>query len=300
MQVGKQAYLKSMMDDISDTLGNEIFAICTRLQEAQTSKQVRDLASEAVLSMGWESWVYVSQVAVRMAQSTSALFSSNFSLLWLAEYKFRNYYQIDPVVDYVMTHDQPYVWTPEAVHWRDATPEAQSFMGRIRDRGFAGGVGIPVHTLVTRGFLNVVTALPFDQMEQSIRNAQIYGLLIGNNIHDALYRIQFPDRGRLSEMQIKVLQWVAEGASAEVVADKLGIKVPTVLYHIIQAQKKLKIRNIGAKNRQELIMKAYAMGYLNSVMNWDDDSVLNAPELTGKLSEIWEKEVKPELAKKKK
>lgn len=280
---------------MSEELGGKILQICNRMQAASASKQIRDLSTEALALLGWESWCYVGNVAVRMAQTSSVLFASNFPLVWLAEYRFRNYYGIDPVVKHCMTHDLPHRWDPAEEHWLDAEPEVRTFMARIRARGFQGGVGVPIHTLVTRGFLNVTTFKPFASMDRAVELINIYGSLIGNNIHEALYRISFPDRVRLSEMQMKVLQWVAEGASADVIADKLGIKVPTVLYHLQQAQKKLKVKNIGAKNRQELITKAYAMGYLNSVMFWGEDTVLNIPDLEGKLVDIWEKEVKQEM-----
>lgn len=282
---------------MTNDLGTSILQLCTRMQQAKTSRQIRDLGSEALQLLGWESWVYVGNVAVRMAQTSSVLFASNYPLTWLAEYRFRNYYGIDPVVHHVMTHDLPLVWHADPDKWDHLDPDGWKFLSRLQARNFTGGVGVPVHTLVTRGFLIAATSKPMAEMDESIERIQLYGLLLGNNLHEALYRISFPDRVRLSEMQMKVLQWVAEGASAEVVASKLGIKVTTVLYHITQAQKKLKVRNIGAKNRQELITKAYAMGYLNSVLHWGEDTVLNIPELEGKLVEVWEREVKEELKK---
>lgn len=284
-----------MGEEMAENLSSQILETCDRMQSASTSKQVRDLCTEALSLLGWDSWVYAGHVAVRMAQSTSALFASNYSLSWLAEYRFRKFYGIDPIVQHVMTRDLPCIWSPDDEIWNDSEPEVRTFMARIRARGFTGGVGTPIHTLVSRGFLNVTTTKPFTTMEKPINHIKIFGTLIGNNVHDALYRIAFPDRVRLSEMQMKVLQWVAEGASAEVIADKLGIKVPTVLYHITQAQQKLKVKNIGAKNRQELITKAYAMGYLNAVMYWGEDSVLNIPELEGKLTKVWDNEVKHRL-----
>lgn len=282
---------------LTEDLSRHILAICDRMNTATSGKQVRDLASEALAELGWDSWVYVGHVAVRMAHTTSALFASNYPLTWLAEYRFRNYYSIDPIVHHVMTHDLPYVWKPDAELWAEQSSEVRNFMARIRKKGYSGGVGIPIHTLVTRGFLNVATTRSFDRMDREIETIRIFGLLLGNSIHDALYRISFPDRVRLSEMQMKVLQWVAEGASAEVIGQKLGIKVPTVLYHITQAQKKLKVKNIGAKNRQELIAKAYAMGYLNSVTYWGEESVLNVPGLEQKLTDLWEREVKQSVEK---
>ena len=275
--------------------GNDVLEICTRMQDAKSSKQVRDLATEAISLLGWESWVYVGHVAVRMAQTSTALLASNYSLLWLAEYRFKGYYDVDPIVEHLMMNDLPLVWQSDEDLWKKSDAGVQNFMSRIRSRGYTGGVGTPVHTLVSRGFLNVTTSRPFTEMDVPIQNIKVFGLLIGNSMHDALYRLSFPERVRLSEMQRKVLQWVAEGASADVIADKLGIKVPTVLYHIAQAQKKLRVENISTKNRQELITKAYAMGYLNAVMKWGDDTVLNAPDLESKLVDAWEKEVRPDI-----
>ncbi len=275
---------------MTEKLSKRILNLCDKMLAVKSSKDVRDLATEALSALGWESWVYVGHVAVRMAQTSSVLFASNYSLIWLAEYRFRNFYSIDPIVQHVMTHDLPLVWQPDEELWENSSPEVSLFMNRIRKRGYTGGVGIPIHTLVTRGFLNVTTTEPFADKGHQIDLIKVFGIMIGNSIHDALYRISFPDRVRLSEMQMKVLQWVAEGASAEVIAGKLGIKVPTVLYHITQAQQKLKVKNIGAKNRQELITKAYAMGYLNSVMNWGEDTVLNVPDLEEKLARIWDNE----------
>ncbi len=280
---------------MTEELSEQILSLCDRMNETTSGKQVRDLSSEALALLGWESWVYVGHVAVRMAQTSSVLFASNYSMVWLAEYRFRDFYRIDPIVQHVMTHDLPLIWRPDDDRWNRADPEVRNFIDRLKKRGYTGGVGTPIHTLVSRGFLNVTTATDFDRMDRAIKQIRVFGLLIGNSIHDALYRISFPDRVRLSEMQMKVLQWVAEGASAETIAQKLGIKVPTVLYHITQAQQKLKVRNIGAKNRQELITKAYAMGYLNSVMNWGEDTVLNVPDLEGKLSELWKREVRAEV-----
>jgi DNA-binding CsgD family transcriptional regulator len=280
---------------VSAELSKTVLEICDRMRSTTSSREVRDLATETLHVLGWKSWVYVGHVAVRMAHTSSVLFASNYPLAWLAEYRFRGYYGIDPIVGHVMTNDLPIIWEADEDQWRESGPDAYRFIARLKKRGYAGGVGTPVHTLVSRGFLNVTTTDPLSTREREIELIRAYGLLIGNSIHDALYRISFPERVRLSEMQMKVLQWVAEGANAEIIADKLGIKVPTVLYHITQAQKKLKVKNIGAKNRQELITKAYAMGYLNSVMNWGEDTVLNVPDLEEKLSAVWKQEVKPNL-----
>jgi len=65
------------------------------------------------------------------------------------------------------------------------------------------------------------------------------------------------DITRLSPRQREVLDLVAAGLTNQEIADKLSIEVPTVNSHICVLFLKL-----GAKNRAELVAKAFLCGIL--------------------------------------
>jgi DNA-binding CsgD family transcriptional regulator len=67
---------------------------------------------------------------------------------------------------------------------------------------------------------------------------------------------------QLSEIEVEILQGIARGASSTELATELYLSRQGVDYHVLRLQRKFK-----AKNRPELISRAYASGILDP-QNW--------------------------------
>lgn len=264
------------------SLQGKIIDLCDQIQKADR-KGVKKLFEIALAELDWETYGFVSHVISKF-QRTKGLFESNYSLAWLANYKFRGFYEIDPIVAHCMTSNQPLIWSTAAEEWLEYPDNVQKFIESCRKFGFTGGVAVPAHTLFCRGLISFTTDRPLDEKLDAIENAKVFGKLLGTNLHDALFRIQFPDWVSLTPREHEVLQYVADGFTSKEIAWEIGLKETSVLFHITNAQKKLQ-----AKTRQELVAKAYSLGMLSIRLSWDDESILNRPGTDGELNTYWER-----------
>ena len=238
--------------------------------------------ADACLLLGWEYYGFVTHV-VSSFTDVKALVSTNYPLSWLAIYKLKNHYEIDPIVAHCLQSNLAMTWASNEKLWIDFDPKVKAFMKDCRKSGWTGGVAIPIHTHHHNGLIHLTTKKPIQEMSQEVGNALLFGPVIGVHLFEALSRNSTSDKVRLSGREHEILQFVADGYSSKMIADRLKVSESTVVFHVTNAQKK-----IGAKTRQELVTKAYARGLLSVYVHWGDHAILNWPEVDEKIAGISE------------
>lgn len=263
---------------------DEIMALCEQVSNCNHIKQAKTLITQISILMGWEYWVYTAQIPLKLSKN-KLLLLSNLPYTWLTYYYFNKLIKIDTVVNYASTHILPASWEIDNVNRYDPSKNDIKFHKALKKFGWTGGVAMPVYTQLSRGIIHFVTKKPFSTKEKLVPITKLLGPSIGLIIQDRLLKLVIEPKlgisGRLSTREMEVLRYAADGHASKVIADKIGIAERTVVEYLQTAAKKLgttsKDENLKleGKNRQELILKAYAFGLLHQSIDWDKDTLLN-------------------------
>ncbi|ABC22979.1 LuxR family transcriptional regulator [Rhodospirillum rubrum] len=170
----------------------------------------------------------------------------------------QGYYQIDPVQDAALLVSAPFVWSHEGdqsdVMARVLRAEHRPVLDYLRHRGLTRGVTVPIRC--GEGALATFTAIapsgaPFPPEDR----LSSLGLL-GQSFHDRVYP-GFPAASHLcpvvhlTRRERECLALCGEGLTAKEIAYRIDRSVPTVVFHLSAATRKL-----GARNRFQAIARA--------------------------------------------
>ncbi len=152
--------------------------------------------------------------------------------------------------------------TTTAIHafrWNDVQVADDDHMGRVvvnvaGEFGIRDGVVVPMQLRDGNKGCVFVSA-PSAELRDP---AQQWLTMIGMAFHSRLMHLGAPAAGgELSAREREVLQWMAEGKSAEDVADILGISTATVMFHY----RNVAVR-FGTLNRTHTVVEALRRGSL--------------------------------------
>jgi LuxR family quorum-sensing system transcriptional regulator SolR len=175
---------------------------------------------------------------------------NNYPQAWQQRYQAEQYLRIDPTVAHGMTSTRPMLWS-EALFassrplWEDA-----------RAHGLQVGWAQPTHDL--KGVASLLTLArsgePLTRTELQ-KNAPRMAWL-AQAAHAALSGILAarPDGAgsiKLTEREVEVLRWAADGKTASESAEIMTISERTVIFHIDNA-----LRKLGAANKTAGVLKA--------------------------------------------
>ncbi|NOV29396.1 autoinducer binding domain-containing protein [Methylomonas sp. ZR1] len=181
---------------------------------------------------------------------------SNYPSAWQAQYQTKNYCAIDPTVKHALRSSKPILWTDglfasTAAFWE----EARSFGLRY---GWAQSMrDVPGAT----GMLTLARSdEPLSETELADKAFKMAWLT--QTAHMALSRRLLPKLlpeadAKLSNREIAVLRWTADGKTAGEIANIMKITERTVNFHISNAAAKL-----NASNKTAAAVKAAMLGFL--------------------------------------
>ena len=175
---------------------------------------------------------------------------SDYPPEWIDHYLSQDLSIIDPVVRTAKELGTPFAWSVDQMPTR-VTKVQTSFMGEAADFGIRSGVSIPIpsgfrHTaMLTLASSNETPDLRDIADHGITRDAAIYLHAFAKIRAHAV--LDGPDF-RLSPQETKVLAWCKRGFVAADIAELMGLKEPSVRFHMQGARRKL-----GANNIQQAI-----------------------------------------------
>lgn len=175
---------------------------------------------------------------------------SDYPAAWIDHYLQQEFSIIDPVVRTAKELGHPFVWSVDVMPTRVSKAQT-SFMGQAADFGIRSGLSIPIpsgfrHTAMLTLASPKETSDSRDFSELGItRDAAIYLHAFAKIRAHAV--LDGPDF-RLSPQETKVLAWCKRGFCAADIAELMGLKEPSVRFHMQGARRKL-----GANNIQQAI-----------------------------------------------
>lgn len=210
---------------------------------------------EAAQDLGFEFCSYWLRVALPLSNPRMAMYN-NFPAAWQERYEQRGYLAIDPTVKHGLSSSKILVWADSVnAASKEFWDEASSFGLRV-------GCGVPVRD--TRGLLSMTS---FARSEGDITSEELVVNLpkmfwLAQVAHvgmkDLIAPRLLPEIDvKLSEREVEVLRWTADGKTSNDVADILGISERTVNFHINNAMIKL-----GASNKTAAAVRAAVLGLL--------------------------------------
>lgn len=189
--------------------------------------------------------------------SPKIIMLNNYPRSWQQVYVEKGYLQIDPAVRHGLASLSPYVWSGI-----DGKSEEVSFWEDANSHGIVSGWAQPV--LAANGIRGMFTVTRSAESisDKEIRDRMPQLLWLSQVAHYGLARhlIQRPDSARLNELtdrELEVLRWIAEGKTSSEIAIILGISERTVNFHANRAMAKLE-----APNRTAAVVRAVLLGLI--------------------------------------
>lgn len=183
--------------------------------------------------------------------------ASNYPKAWQQQYQERDYAHIDPIVRRCTRVTTPVLWDAAGFAERDFADQAIA-------HGIRNGVSVSVRD--AQGRLGMVT-LARDQAPctpQEFAHVEGSLSLLGQLTHAALvekmvhrHHHRPPTTPSLSERELEVLKWTAEGKTSGEVATIMNITERTVNFHISNC-----IVKLDASNKLHAAVKAAMSGLL--------------------------------------
>lgn len=157
---------------------------------------------------------------------------------WLERYLEANHHKHDPVFQYAMRRGKKTTWTEcRAILRQESNARGQKVLNEASEVGLTDGVIMPVDS-----GSKLPGAISFGGHDIDLsEDGQASLFLIGGMAYEALRRVSgitTPMPPLLTEREMEVLRWTAEGKSAEVIGKLLKISPHTVRGHHVELRRK--------------------------------------------------------------
>jgi LuxR family transcriptional regulator len=217
--------------------------------EAKTEAALLELLAKAANELGFEYCALGMRLPLPISNPRTVMFN-NYPQAWQQRYQAEHYLRIDPTVAQGLTSTRPMLWSEPLFAssrplWEDA-----------RAHGLEFGWAQPTHDLK-----GVASLLTFSRSGEAISRGEYQTKAqqmqwLAQAAHAALSNILAlrPDGAasiKLTEREVEVLRWAADGKTASESAEILAISERTVIFHIDNA-----LRKLGAANKTAGVLKA--------------------------------------------
>lgn len=184
------------------------------------------------------------------------LLLNNYPPLWQARYREGNYLAVDPTVSQGLRSSLPVIWSDQLfISARGLWEEARSFGLRY---------GWAQSSRDAQGFVGMLTlARSVEQLTAAeLRANGLQMAWLNQAAHAGLVRIRGPrmmpeSEVQLSQREISVLRWTADGKTSADISEILNISERTVNFHIGNA-----IIKLNAANKTAATVRAALLGFL--------------------------------------
>ncbi len=209
----------------------------------------------AARGLGFEFCAYGLRAPWPLSKPKTRLLS-NYPEAWKKRYQEARYFDIDPTVQHARRSQSPIVWSDALFAgvpqmWREAQSHGLRY-GWAQSAFDSCGVG---------GMLTLArSSRPLSQDELAEKEVKMRWLV--NTAHLSLKRVLMPtlmadpERG-LTDREVEVLKWAADGKTSGEISKILVISVDTVNFHVKNAVTKLK-----TANKTAAVVRAAMLGLL--------------------------------------
>lgn len=224
--------------------------LSTRGEEA-LFKKITSIAQD----LGFTYCAYGMRTPLPLTQPKTVMFN-NYPVAWQKLYQEKNYLAVDPTVQQGMRSLLPTTWSdstsassPE--FWEDAYSFGLRF-GWAQASSSADG---------TRGMLTLARSDdPLSEAE--LKDKSLKMMWLSQTAHQGMAsclagKLMPETTQKLSEREVEILRWTAEGKTSGEIAQIVGITERTVNFHINNAMIKL-----NATNKTAAVVRAVVLGLL--------------------------------------
>ncbi len=250
-----------MRTEFTDVLAN--------LQKVSSRPAFAAVLEDASQSLGFEKFTYFSANAESVTRSSltetisDIIYLTNLSDEWIEHYVRENYSSVDPVIRDAFRARLPISWTGD-YRIDTLTPDEAQMMSDAQDFGIERGLVVPIHGPTGEiGMLCLHSDLNDNAFQSLVGSTQHELHLLAHYAHATaqakLHETAQPKPIVLTEREIEILRWTADGKTAWEIGSILNISERTVNFHLQNAMGKF-----GVHNKTHAAAKAVSYGLLAS------------------------------------
>lgn len=220
------------------------------IQTASSQEEAFERYNNIMCGYGYDSNVY-SLANDHPSLGLKALhgFVGTYPKDWIAHYNEQSYISVDPVMDTILKTTAPFFWDQAAERFLNSSRYSDEdkkrgidMMNMAQDAGVCDGIGIGfISPLGEVSGVGLAKSRP-DKTKNYEDLAQIYLLtsFFQDKFRSFFDMPQVPD---MTQRELEILHWAAEGKSDGDIADIIGISAPTVRYHWKNLFEKLEVNS---------------------------------------------------------
>jgi LuxR family transcriptional regulator len=230
--------------------------LMSNLNGTSNEKEIHGHIASAARDLGFEYCAFGLQFSYPIT-SRRVVLVNNYPVEWQDRYRVSNYVSQDPIVQRGRKTTDPFVWTPQLFGgpgegmWEEA--QAHGIRHGWSQSSLDGSGAASLLTLARPA--DTITATELESNEHRMRWLTSVAHLSLSNVYQANLREKIEPN--LTEREIEVLRWSADGKSAAEIGDILSISKNTVDFHIKNAVQKLQ-----TSNKTAAVVRAIMMGLL--------------------------------------
>ncbi len=219
------------------------------LQSGSEGLELREALEEFTASTGYKFYTYVAGRVVAGRRVTNfdprerPLYITNLPGDWRNEYSKNGYQDHDPTLLFALGNLMPERWS-NIIHRFDLTPKQHKIMKDGQEAGLCDGVIVPVHGPGGEfGVLSLSHSETDAQAKQNVELDETVLHMFALRFHAKMRAQKEPGTDELpvdlTNREIDVMFWTAEGKSTWDISQILAISESTVNFHINSAKRKL-------------------------------------------------------------
>lgn len=239
-----------------------------RVHKLEVVSDFEEAMSSFLADIGFEQFVYVGGRLRPNPVDDATLFlvpplcTMRCDVSWSDRYGEQGYFGDDPIVRSCMKSLTPIVWTD--IYRVDLTEKRSAqIMREAQDFKLSHGISVPIHG--GDGEFGILSANSTENEREfrSLTKSFLHEIHVAAvHYHSALLRSHpVPQTGpkefKLTDREVEVLRWAAQGKSSWDISVILGITERTVKSHLEHAMRKL-----GVHTRTHLTAKAISLGLI--------------------------------------
>lgn len=230
---------------------NQLHALEGIQSEEQLFQTILSLGKE----LGFDLCAYGLRMPFPLATPKTVMFN-NYPIAWQTQYQAKNYVATDPTVQHAMRSSLPVLWT------NDLFSPAQELWEEARSFGLRYGRAQSIREY--NGIVGLLTLVRSDDpiTETELEAKQLKMSWLTEVAHIGMSRCLIPKlmpeaNAKLSNREVAVLRWTADGKTSGEISSILNITERTVNFHIYNA-----ITKLNATNKTSATVKAAMLGFL--------------------------------------
>lgn len=229
--------------------------LLSSLAGTTTAEEIFAEISREARALGFDNCAYGVRLPLPLASPRTVMYN-DYPLAWQERYLQANYVAIDPIVKHGQISRIPLIWTDSLFSQNlEFWEEARSF-GLISgwSQSSVGDHGV-------RGLLTLArSGRPISAAEIDLNGLRMTWLTQMGHLYMSkmvVDRFVQESQVQLSDREIEVLRWTAEGKTSSEISDILNLSERTVNFHVANAMAKL-----NCANKTAATVKAAVLGIL--------------------------------------